>query len=57
LNRVLERNRAGELVVGSPIAAAPTVASEGEALEEGDVVAVGSATAENVTEPSDSGRV
>ena len=40
LNRVLEKNRAGELVVGSPIAAAPTVTGEGEALEEGDVVAV-----------------
>jgi phage-related protein (TIGR01555 family) len=57
LNRVLERNRAGELVVGSPIAAAPTVASEGEALEEGDVVAVGAQSDENVTPPSDSGRV
>lgn len=40
LNRVLERNRAGELVVGSPIASAPTVTEPGEALEEGDVVAM-----------------
>ena len=40
LARVLERNRAGELVVGSVIAAAPTEVPEGEALEAGDVVQV-----------------
>lgn len=40
LARVLERNRAGELVVGSPIAAKPTEVDEGDVLEEGDVVAV-----------------
>jgi len=40
LTRVLERNRAGELVVGSPIAKAPTELVEGEELEAGDVVEV-----------------
>jgi uncharacterized protein len=40
LTRVLERNRAGELVVGSPIAKAPTELAEGEVLAEGDVVEV-----------------
>jgi len=40
LTRVLERNRAGELVVGSPIAKPATELTEGEALTEGDVVEV-----------------
>ena len=40
LTRVLERNRAGELVVGSPIAKPATELAEGEALSEGDVVEV-----------------
>ena len=40
LTRVLERNRAGELVVGNVIAKAPTELAEGEALAEGDVVEV-----------------
>ncbi len=41
LTRVLEQNRNGQLVVGSPIAAAqPTVLAEGEALQPGDVIEV-----------------
>jgi 2'-5' RNA ligase len=40
LARVLERNRNGELVLGNVIAAKPTEVGPGEALEEGDVVAV-----------------
>lgn len=40
LTRVLEKNRNGELVVGTPIAKAPTELAEGEALSEGDVVEV-----------------
>ena len=40
LTRVLERNRNGELVVGSPIAKPATELAEGEALAEGDVVEV-----------------
>lgn len=40
LARVLERNRNGELVIGSPIARAPTELAEGEELAEGDVVEV-----------------
>ena len=38
LSRVLERNRAGELVVGRLIARAPTDTEEGDVLEEGDTV-------------------
>ena len=38
LSRVLEKNRAGELVVGRLIAAAPTDTEEGDVLEEGDTV-------------------
>ena len=51
LARVLERNRAGELVI-NPIGGS---AGAGEVIESGDVVAV--QTAENVTPSSDSGRV
>lgn len=40
LSRVLERNRAGELVVGRLIARAPTDTEEGDVLEEGDTVPV-----------------
>jgi len=40
LTRVLEKNKRGELVIGSPIARAPTATEEGDTLEEGDVVAV-----------------
>jgi hypothetical protein len=38
LSRVLEKNRAGELVVGRLIARAPTDTEEGDVLEEGDTV-------------------
>ena len=38
LSRVLERNRAGELVVGRLIQRAPTETEEGDVLEEGDVI-------------------
>lgn len=40
LSRVLERNRAGELVVGRLIAGKATETEEGDVLEEGDTVAV-----------------
>jgi phage-related protein (TIGR01555 family) len=40
LARVLERNKKGELVVGSPIAKAPTETDPGDVLEDGDVIAV-----------------
>jgi hypothetical protein len=40
LSRVLEKNRAGELVVGRLIARAPTDTEEGDVLEEGDTVPV-----------------
>jgi phage-related protein (TIGR01555 family) len=40
LSRVLEKNKAGELVVGSLIAKPPTGAEPGETLEEGDRVPV-----------------
>lgn len=38
LSRVLERNRAGELVVGRLIQRAPTETEEGDVLEEGDTI-------------------
>jgi len=44
LTRVLERNRAGELVVGSVIARAPTDVKPGDALEEGDAIEVPAGT-------------
>ncbi len=57
LARVLERNKAGELVLGNLIAKPPTDTSEGDVLEEGDVVAVPAeaSTADDPAQKTDGG--